>query len=89
MSRVQNGVLSNQPGGGYDTLSDITSILRPELQADNVPGTKTAVQRSSSSPSIGDIPAVGAAAKQTGVGVLSFIVEKCLRGRCLLSQRNV
>ena len=69
MSRVQNGVLSNQPGGGYDTLSDITSILRPELQADNVPGTKTAVQRSSSSPSIGDIPAVGAAAKQTGVGV--------------------
>ena len=51
--RLQNGEMSNTPGAGHDTLADITNILRPELQGDK--SGKSVVQRSSSSPSIGDL----------------------------------
>ena len=54
--RLQNGEMSNTPGAGHDTLADITSILRPDLQTDKF--GKSVVQRSSSSPSIGDLQVI-------------------------------
>jgi len=49
MARVQNGLLSNQPCQETDLiLSDITAMIRPDLASD------AAVQRSNSSPSIGE-----------------------------------
>ena len=66
--RVQNGQLSSQPGPGHDTLADITHILRPDLRGGSEQGREAArgeVQRSNSSPSIGDLatPAAAAAAR--------------------------
>ena len=66
--RVQNGQLSSQPGPGHDTLADITHILRPDLHGGSEQGREAArgeVQRSNSSPSIGDLatPASEAAAR--------------------------
>jgi len=49
VARVQNGLLSNQPSQETDMiLSDITAMIRPDLVRDG------AVQRSNSSPSIGE-----------------------------------
>ena len=50
--RVQNGVLSNQPGAGYDTVADITNILAPQLEKQA--GHKRDVERSKSTSIIGD-----------------------------------
>ena len=69
--RVQNGQLSSQPGPGHDTLADILAdigILRPDLHGGSEQGREAArgeVQRSNSSPSIGDLatPASTAAAR--------------------------
>jgi len=49
VARVQNGLLSNQPSQETDMiLSDITAMIRPDLVRDG------SVQRSNSSPSIGE-----------------------------------
>ena len=63
--RVQNGQLSSQPGPGHDTLADITHILRPDLHGGSEQGREAArgeVQRSNSSPSIGDLATSASAA---------------------------
>ena len=53
--RLQNGVLSNKPGLIQETFANITNILQPDLITNDAKqSSKTSVQRSNSSHSIGD-----------------------------------